>query len=137
MDLVLYTYTYEFHFQAGLRPLKLAEFLNSLPGLGFKFREGRGDYILDPESKPGVYSLHLKQYPDEENPIPSETANYYLRWSARSSVGDIAGMAREMARLLRQELESEIWLVDGKGHNRLVEFYSSSDSDEQVDLDCA
>ncbi len=126
MDLVLYTYCYEFHFWAGLRERDLAQFFNSLPGLQFKFREGKGGYIIDPESRPGVFSLHLKRHPGEENPVPSEQANYYLRWSAGAN-RNITGEARVLAQQLRQELETEIWLVDAKGHNRLVELYGFDD----------
>lgn len=114
MELVPYQQFYEFHFWAGLRPEKLAQFLNILP-LNFKFRPGPGDIFFDPERGPGVFSLHLKQYPSEEKPIPGTQANYYLRWAARASEGSGRRQAIELTRRLSAELETRVWLLDGYG----------------------
>lgn len=114
MEIVLYNNYYEFHFRAGLKVARLADFLNALP-LGFKFRLGPGDIYYDPERGPGVFSLHLKAQPREEVPIPSQEANYYIRWSARASEGDLPRMALRLSRDLSRELETRVWLVDGYG----------------------
>lgn len=116
MDIVLYQNIYEFHFWAGLNSHDLAAFLNKLPALGFKFREGKNNLLFDPERGPGVFSLHRKQFPEEERPIPRTQANYYIRWSARASEGEISTLARALAQQLRLELETQIWLVDGQAH---------------------
>jgi hypothetical protein len=113
-NLVLYNHTFEFHFYANLEPLEVAGFLNKIPSLGFRFREGKDNFILDPERTPGIFWLHRKQYPTEERPIPSSQANYYIKLTARASEGDILEIARQLARQLTFELETEVWLVDGQ-----------------------
>ncbi len=114
MEIVLYNNHYEFHFRAGLRPGKLAEFLNALP-LGFQFQKGPDGLYRDIARKPGVFSLHRKSQPIEETPIPSAEANYYLRWNARASEGDVPHLAFRLAREMSRELETRVWLVDGYG----------------------
>ncbi len=114
MDIVLYNNLYEFHFWARLKPARLAEFLNLLP-LGFRFQAGPGDLFLDRERGPGVFSLHLKSKQSEEIPLPSSEANYYLRWQARASEGDLPHLAGRLARDLSRELETRVYLVDGYG----------------------
>lgn len=114
MEIVLYQQFYEFHFGARLKPEGLAQFLNSLP-MGFRFRAGPGDIFFDPERGPGVFSLHLKQYPSEEKPIPSSQANYYLRWAVQARSGNILQTAIKLARQLSTELETQVWLLDSYG----------------------
>jgi hypothetical protein len=113
-NIVLYNHIYEFHFYSGLELLEVADFLNKIPSLGFKLREGKDAYILDPERPPGVFWLHHKQYPTEDRPVSREQANYYIKLTARASEGDIAEIARQLARQLSFELEAEVWLVDGQ-----------------------
>jgi len=114
MEIVLYQQFYEFHFSARLKPGQLAQFLNILP-LGFRFRAGPGDIYFDPERGPGIFSLHLKQYPSEEKPIPAAQANYYLRWAVQASAGNILRAAVDLAHQLSAELETQVWLLDGYG----------------------
>lgn len=128
--LVLYNHIYEFHFYSGLEPLDLADFLNKIPSLKFKFREGKDGYILDVERTPGVYWLHRKQFPTEERPIPSEQANYYIKLTARASEGDIIEIARQLTRQLSFELETEVWLVDGQARKLRPVIHSENWQDE-------
>ncbi|HEX2910264.1 MAG TPA: hypothetical protein VH186_05605 [Chloroflexia bacterium] len=114
MEIVLYNNHYEFHFYAGLRPRHLADFLNSLP-MGFHFRSGPEELIFDPERGPGLFTLHRKSLPQEDTPIPASEANYYLRWQARASEGDLPRMAMRLAYELSREMETRVWLVDAYG----------------------
>ncbi len=114
MEIVPYQQFYEFHFAARLKAAGLAQLLNVLP-LGFQFRLGPGEIFFDPERGPGVFSLHLKQYPAEEKPIPSSQANYYIRWAVRGSEGNSVQIAITLTRRLSAELETLVWLLDGYG----------------------
>ena len=114
MEIVLYNNHYEFHFWAGLKPGRLAEFLNVLP-LRFRFKRGPDELYRDTERGPGVFVLYRKSQPSEEVSVPSSQANYYLRWNARSSEGNVPQMAFGLARDLSRELETRVWLVDGYG----------------------
>ena len=114
MEIILYQNYYEFHFWAALKPARLAEFLNLLP-LGFKFKAGSQGLFVDSERGPGVFLLIQKTRPEEETPLTSEQANYYVRWTARASAGDLPRMALQMAARLSAEMETRVWLVDGYG----------------------
>ena len=114
MEIVLYQDHYEFHFRAGLRPAQLAEFLNFLP-LGFQFKRWPEDQFYDTERGPGVFSLHLKNSPAHDKPIPASQANYFIRWTVRPREGDLYRQAARLAAELSRELETRLWLVDGRG----------------------
>ncbi len=114
MEIVLYNNHYEFHFWAALKPGRLADFLSAVP-LRFKFQRSPEGTFYDIERKPGIFTLHRKSQPHEEHPIPSSEANYYLRWNARASEGDVPRLAYQLARELSRELETKVWLVDGYG----------------------
>ena len=114
MEIILYQNYYEFHFWAGLNPAQLAEFLNMLP-LGFKLKAGTGGMFVDSERGPGVFLLRQKSTPQEETPLSSQQANYYLRWTARASEGNLPQMALRLAAQLSAETETQVWLVDGYG----------------------
>ena len=114
MEIVPYQQFYEFHFKAALKPADLAHLLNLLP-LKFSFRAGAGDIYFDPERGPGLFSLHLKQYPSEEKPVSSSQANYYIRWAVQASAGNLPRMAVNLAYRLQVELEAQVWLLDGYG----------------------
>ena len=114
MEIVLYQDHYEFHFRAGLRPAQLAEFLNLLP-LGFQFKRWPEDQFYDTERGPGVFSLHLKNSPAHDKPIPASHANYFIRWTVRAREGDLYRQAVGLAGELSRELETRLWLVDGRG----------------------
>lgn len=114
MEIVLYQDHFDFHFAAGLRPAQLAEFLNHLP-LGFQFKPWPEDQFFDTERGPGVFSLHLKNSPDHDKPIPASQANYFIRWTVSARNGDLYGQATTLAGELSRELETRLWLVDGRG----------------------
>ncbi len=114
MEIVLYQDHYEFHFRAGLRPAQLAEFLNMLP-LGFQFKRWPEDQFYDTERGPGVFSLHLKNSPAHDKPIPASHANYFIRWTVRAREGDLYRQAVGLAGELNRELETRLWLVDDRG----------------------
>jgi hypothetical protein len=114
MEIVLYQEHYEFHFRAGLRPAQLAEFLNFLP-LSFQFKRWPEDQFFDTERGPGVFSLHLKNSPAHDKPIPASEANYFIRWTVGAREGDLTRQAARLAMELSRELETRLWLVDGRG----------------------
>jgi hypothetical protein len=113
MSIVLYNNYYEFHFAARLKTGQLVRFLNSLPPLNFHFELNQHGIFADYERKPGVFTLQEKKEPHEE--IPKEQANFYIRWQARASEGDVPRMAFRLAHDLSRELETQVWLVDGYG----------------------
>lgn len=114
MEIVRYQQFYEFHFAARLQPGNLARLLNSL-SIGFHFEPGPGDIYVDRERGPGVFSLHLKQYPPEEKTVPKSQANYLIRWAVQFSDGGTPQIATALARQLSMELETQVWLLDGYG----------------------
>ncbi len=115
MEIVLYHNYYEFHFWSGLKPARLAEFLNMLP-VGFQFVETPDGLFLDTRRGPGIFLLNRKSTPQEETPLPSEKANYYLRWNAgRAGELNLPRLARKLTRELCLEMETQVWLVDGYG----------------------
>lgn len=126
MEIVRYQQFFEFHFAAGLKPERLAQFLNMLP-MGFRFRAGPGEIFFDPERGPGVYSLHLKQYPPEEKVISRNQANYYIRWAVPASAGNSLHLVVRLARQLKAELETQVWVLDGYGRPLKI-----SDSSEEL-----
>src|SRR5215210_7896198 len=114
MEIVLYNNHYEFHFRAELKLSNLAQLLNMLP-LGFSFQESESGQFYDIDRQPGLYTLQHKSQPSEEIPLSSLQANYYLRWTARASAGDVTRLALRLSQELSRELETRVWLLDGYG----------------------
>lgn len=115
MEIVLYQDHYDFHFRAGLKPAQLAEFLNVLP-LGFRFKPWPEDQFYDTDRGPGVFSIHLKESPTHDKPIPTKQANYFIRWTVGAREYDSYRKASGLAGELSRELETRLWLVDGRNN---------------------